>query len=619
MVSRRTILKGAGAAAALWNVPGLMRPALAGDRVHGLSVFGDLKYPAGFSHFDYVDPQAPRGGRINFRPPSWAYNQNTQTYNTFNTFILKGDAPPRMELCFDTLMVRALDEPDAMYGLLAESVEISDDGNTFVFNLRPEAKFHDDSKLTAEDVAFSIMLLKADGHPQISQTLRELVDTEVLDEARVAVRFSGKQTRHLPLFVAGLPIFSKRYYTDYDFKQSTLTPPLSSGPYKVGDHAVGRFVDYEKVKDYWAKDLPTVVGHYNFDIIRVDFFRERQAGFEAFKKGVITFQEEFTSKIWATGYDFPAVQEGRVVREEIVDNRPAGAQAWYFNTRLDKFKDPRVRKALGLAFAFEWTNEVLFYGLYTRSASYFENSDMKAVGKPSTEELALLEPFRDQVPADVFGEAPVPPVSDGSKSDRSLLRQAARLLSEAGCKRDGTILNGPDGKPLTIEFLDRAPVFKRVVLPYAENLRLLGIEASFRLVDPAQYQSRMKDFDFDVTTQRVMTGATLSDSIRQLWGSRAASQPGSHNAAGIADPVVDALIETALAAGTREEMTIAARALDRVLRAGYYAVPQWYNPNHLVAYWDMFGRPGKPPFYDLPVETTWWIDTEKAKKIGKDG
>ncbi|WP_346907023.1 extracellular solute-binding protein [uncultured Roseibium sp.] len=617
MVSRRTILKGAGAAAALWNVPGLMLPALAGDKMHGLSVFGDLKYPSGFSHFDYVSPQAPKGGRINYRPPSWGYNQNVLTYNTFNSFILKGDAPPRMEMCFDTLMTRALDEPDAMYGLLAESVEIADDGNTYVFNLRPEAKFHNESKLTAEDVAFSLMLLKADGHPQISQTLRELVDTEVMDETRVAVRFSGKQTRHLPLFVAGLPIFSKRYYTDYDFKQSTLTPPLSSGPYRVGSHAVGRYVEYEKVTDYWAKDLPVVVGHYNFDIIRIDLFRERQAGFEAFKKGEITFQEEFTSKIWATGYDFPAVEEGRVVREEIVDNRPAGAQGWYFNTRRDKFKDPRVRKAIGYAFDFEWTNQVLFYGLYTRSASYFENSNMKAEGTPPVEELALLEPFRDRLPAEVFEEAAVPPVSDGSGFDRSLLRQATRLLSEAGYKRDGSVLKGPDGKPLKIEFLDNAVSFKRVVQPFVTNLERLGIEATFRLVDPAQYQSRVNDFDFDVVTQRLTTGATLSDTIRQMWGSGAASQPGSHNRAGDCRSGGRCPDRNDTGGGHSREDDHCRRALDRVLRAGYYSVPHWYNRNHLLAYWDMFGRPDKPPFYDLPVETTWWVDTEKAKKIGK--
>lgn len=617
--NRRTFLKLTGASAAAALLPQGLRPTLAGDRRHGLSVFGDLKYPAGFSHFDYVNPDAPKGGTITFRPPSWAFNQNPQTFNSFNSFILKGDAPPRMEACFDTLMVRALDEPDAMYGLLAESVEITDDGNTYIFNLRPEARFHDGSKLTAEDVAFSIILLKADGHPQISQTLRELIDTEVLDEYRVAVQFTGKQTRQLPLFVAGLPIFSKRYYTTYDFKQSTLTPPLSSGAYKVGKHAVGRYVEYHKVEDYWAKDLPVLVGQQNFDVLRLEFFRDYQVGFEAFKKGNITFQEEFSSKIWSTEYNFPAVQDGRVIRKEFADNRPAGAQGWFFNTRREKFKDPRVRQALGYAFDFEWSNKVLFYGLYTRTQSFFQNSDMMAMGSPSPEELALLEPFRGQVPDSVFGEPPLAPVSNGSGFDRKLLRTASQLLREAGLKRDGSTLIGADGKPFEIEFLSNSKAFERITLPYIKNLERLGIKATFRLVDPAQYQSRLNDFDFDVAGRRFALSATLSDTIRQFWGSKAAAQPGSNNLAGIADPAVDALIEKAIDADTRQDMTIAARALDRVLRAGHYWVPQWYKPVHNVAIWDMFGYPDDPPPYAFPVESTWWYDKEKAEKIGMAG
>lgn len=617
--NRRTFLKLTGASAAAALLPSGFTPALAGDRRHGLSVFGDLKYPAGFFHFDYVNPDAPKGGTITFRPPSWAFNQNPQTFNSFNSFILKGDAPPRMEVCFDTLMVRALDEPDAMYGLLAESVEITDDGNTYIFNLRPEARFHDGSKLTAEDVAFSIILLKADGHPQISQTLRELIDTEVLDEYRVAVQFTGKQTRQLPLFVAGLPIFSKRYYTTYDFKQSTLTPPLSSGAYKVGKHAVGRYVEYHKVVDYWAKDLPVLVGQQNFDVLRLEFFRDYQVGFEAFKKGNITFQEEFSSKIWSTEYNFPAVQDGRVIRKEFADNRPAGAQGWFFNTRREKFKDPRVRQALGYAFDFEWSNKVLFYGLYTRTQSFFQNSDMMATGTPPPEELALLEPFRGQVPDSVFGEPPLAPVSNGSGFDRKLLRTASQLLREAGLKRDGPTLVGADGQPFEIEFLSNSKAFERITLPYIKNLERLGIKGTFRLVDPAQYQSRLNDFDFDVAGRRFALSATLSDTIRQFWGSKAAAQPGSNNLAGIADPAVDALIERAIDAKTREDMTIAARALDRVLRAGHYWVPQWYKPVHNVAVWDMFGYPDDPPPYAFPVESTWWFDKEKAEKIGMAG
>ncbi|MBO6756462.1 MAG: ABC transporter substrate-binding protein [Roseibium sp.] len=614
---RRTVLKLTGAGAAASLLPAALFPAQANARMHGLSVFGDLKYGQDFKHFDYVVPDAPKGGRFVFQAPSWAYNQNPRTFNSLNTFILKGDAPPRMELCFDALMVRALDEPDALYGLVAETVEISEDGNTYIFNLRPEARFHDGSRLTAQDVAFSLLLLKADGHPQISQTIREMKDTEVLDEHRVAVHFTGRQTRQLPLVVAQLPILSKRYYTTYDFKQTTLTAPLSSGPYRVGRHAVGRFIEYARFDDYWGKDLPVVVGQNNFDAIRIEFFRDYQVAFEAFKKGTVTFQEEFSSKIWATEYNFPAVEDGRVIQKIFPDNRPSGAQGWFFNTRRAKFSDPRVREAIGYAFDFEWSNTNLFYGLYERTQSFFENSTMKADGAPAGDELALLEPFRAQLPEEVFAEPYLPPVSDGSGFDRSLLRKAAELLSAAGYKRDGSALVGPDGAQLTIEFLNNSPAFERITMPFITNLERLGIKATFRLVDPAQYQSRLNDFDFDMCSRRFSLSATLTDSIRQFWGSEAAETPGSFNLAGISDPVIDALIETALAAQTRADMVVAARAIDRVLRSGRYWVPQWNKGTHTVAMWDMFGYPEDPPFYDFPVETTWWVDTEKAEKIGK--
>ncbi len=619
--SRRQLLKLTGAAAVTASLPlvqGAAHASAGGPR-HGLSVFGDLKYGPDFTHFDYANPDAPKGGTFIFQAPYWYYNQNTLTYNTFNSFILKGDAPPRMELCFDTLMVRAYDEPDAMYGLIAETVEVSEDGNTYTFNLRPEARFHDGSKLTAEDVAFSLMLLKGEGHPQISQNIQELEDAEILDEYRVALHFSGNQSRQLPLLVAALPIFSKRYYTAYDFKQSTLTSPLSSGPFKVGRHAVGRFVEYHKVEDYWGKDLPVLKGQKNFDVVRVEFFRERQIGFEAFKKGDMTYREEFSSKIWATEYNFPAVQDKRVVKKEFPDGRPSGAQGWFINTRREKFKDPRVRRALSYAFDFEWSNKNLFYNLYQRTESFFENSDMKAEGMPSGEELALLEPYRGQLAEEVFETAYLQPVSDGSGADRSLLRQASALLQEAGFTRSGGKLLGPDGKPFAIEFLNNTKAFERIINPYLKNLQRLGIDASFRLVDAAQYQSRLNDYDFDICSRRYSLNATLSEAIRTSWGSEAAATPGTYNIAGISDPVVDALIDKALEADTRSEMVVAARALDRVLRSGHYWVPQWFKPVHNVAVWDMFGHPDVTPRYFFPVEDLWWIDQEKAEKIGKAG
>ncbi|EFO32775.1 putative binding protein [Roseibium sp. TrichSKD4] len=616
--TRRTFLKLAGAAATLPLLPTSGQAAGSGP-LHGLSVFGELKYGPDFSHFGYVDPDAPKGGKFSFRVPYWYYNQNVQTYNSFNSFILKGDAPPRMELCFDSLMVRAWDEPDAIYGLVAETVEISADGNTYIFNLRPEARFHDGSKLTAADVAFSLNLLKADGHPLISQTIQEMKEAEALEEYRVAVHFTGQHTKQLPLEVAQLPIFSKRYYTTYDFKQTTLTPPLSSGPFKVGKHAVGRFIQYNRFKDYWGKNLPVTAGHYNFDIIRVDLFRDNQVAFEAFKKGNVTYQEEFSSKIWSTEYNFPAIEDGRVVRTTFPDGRPSGAQGWFFNTRRKKFADPRVREAIGYAFDFEWSNEALFYGLYKRTQSFFENSDMKATGLPDKDELALLEPFRNQVAEEVFGVPYSPPVSNGSGFDRSMLAAANKLLREAGYTRKDGKLVDPDGEPLSIEFLNNSPAFERITLPFVKNLERLGVEATFRVVDPAQYQSRLNDFDFDVCTRRYSLTSTLTDSVRSYWTSASADVPGSQNLAGIADPVVDVLIEKALTADNRPDMVTAARALDRVLRAGRYWVPQWYSGTHRIAKWDMFGAPKEKPDYFFPVESTWWFDQEKAEKIGKAG
>ncbi|WP_321332699.1 extracellular solute-binding protein [Breoghania sp.] len=584
---------------------------------HGLSVFGDLKYGPDFSHFDYLDPDAPKGGRMVFNAPSWAYNQNPLTFDTLNTFILKGNAPPRMELCFDTLMVRALDEPDAMYGLVAESVAISEDRNVYTFRLRPEARFHDGSPLTADDVAFSLMLLKEKGHPAITQTIRDMESAAAVDAHTLQVRFSGTHSRQLPLIVAGLPILSKAFYTVNDFTKSTLAPPLGSGPYRVGEVDAGRSIEYERVSDWWAKDLPVARGAFNFDTLRLEFFRERDIAFEAFKKGKITFREEFTSKTWATGYDFPAIRQGRVIRATFPDNRLAGTQGWFFNTRRKKFSDPRTRQAVGLAFDFEWTNENLFYGLYERTQSYFQNSDMMATGKPSPDELRLLELFRGQVPDEVFEEVWVSPKTDGSGRDRAALRQAHDLLKEAGWIRDGKRLVSADGEPLTIEFLANGPIFGRVIQPYANRLALLGIDAQFRQVDSSQFQARLNTFDFDVTARRYAMASTPGEGIRQFWGSRAAKTEGSANLAGIASPAIDALIEKVIHAESREAMTTVARALDRVLRAGHYWVPNWFKSTHTVAYWDQFGYAEPIPAYDFPVETTWWYDPEKAKRIGR--
>jgi microcin C transport system substrate-binding protein len=583
-------------------------------------VFGDLKYPPGFTQFDYVNPNAPKGGRINFQPPYWYFNQNTQTFNTLNTFVLKGDAPPRMELIFDTLMASAGDEPDSIYGLIAETVDVSEDGNVFTFHLRPAARFHDGSPLTAEDVAFSLMLLKEKGHPNISQVIREMVKAEAKDPQTAVVTLSGKQNRYTILTVAAQPIFSKAYYTARDFEASTLEPPLGSGGYKVGAVSAGRSIEYQRVPDYWGKDLPVNVGTNNFDVIRIDFYKERQAAFEAFKKGDITFREEFTSITWAQDYNFPAVVAGKVKKSEFpVELRPA-MQGWLFNTRRAKFRDPRTRLAIGLAFDFEWTNRNLFFNSYQRLASYFEKSDFAATGTPSPEELKLLEPFRADLPPEVFVEPYVPPKTDGSGSDRKMLKQAADLLAAAGWKAMGNELVDEEGAPLEVEFLIDAAVFERVISPYAGNLKRIGVQATIRQVDPVQYEARQNEFDFDVIGVALSMSATPLDGLPQFFSSVAADTKGSYNYPGIKEKAVDAILAGFPKIGSREELIAHTRAIDRILRARHYWVENWYLPVHWVGHWDVFGWPAKKkPDYGFTPETTWWYDKDKAAKTGIGG
>lgn len=584
---------------------------------HGLSAFGDIGYPPDFANFAWVDAAAPKGGRMVFAPPSWVFNQNPLTFNTLNSFVLKGDAPPRMELVFASLMVRALDEPDAVYGLAAENVEIAEGGALYRFRLRPGLTFHDGSPLTAADVAFSLTTLKDKGHPLIAQAIRAMASAEAEDERTVAVRFTEARTRQTPLVVAGLPIFSRAYHAENDFEAAGLTPPLGSGPYKVGRVDPGRFIEYERVADWWGTDLPTARGQFNFDVVRVEFYRDRQVGFEALKKGDVTFREEHVSRTWATEYDFPALKDGRVVRESLPDDEASGTQGWYFNLRRPIFADVRTRAAIGLCFDFAWTNKTLFYGLYTRTESFFQKSPMMASGLPQGEELALLEPWRGKVPDAVFGEPWTAPDSDGSGQDRANLRRASDLLAAAGWKRDGRRLVDAEGRQLAFEFLDNDPSFGRILQPYIRNLALVGIGARERVVDASQYEARLNGFDFDVTGRRFSISETPGEELRQSFSSEAANRDGSRNLSGIADPAVDALVEAVIAAPTRARLTTAARALDRVLRVLQPWVPNWYNSTHNVAYWDMFGHPPAPPRYGFPVETTWWFDEARAEKIGR--
>jgi microcin C transport system substrate-binding protein len=612
---------------------------------HGISAFGDLKYPADYKHFDYVEPDAPKGGIFSQIGPSRQFNQGFLTFNSLNSYILKGDAAQGMELTFATLMARAGDEPDAMYGRTARAVRISADGLTYRFLLRPEARFHDGSRLTAHDIVFSLAILKEKGHPIITQLLRDFVGVEASDDTTVVCRFAEKRARDVPLFVAALPIFSRAYYSGKPFDVSTLDVPLGSGPFKVGRFEAGRYIEYERVKDWWGANLPVSRGQYNFDIVRFEYYRDRDVAFEGFTAKNYLFREEFTSRIWATRYEFPALRDGKVKRDILPDDTPSGAQGWFINTRRPQFKDPRLREALVYAFDFEWTNKTIMYDSYKRTQSVFQNSDMMAVGPPSAEELALLEPFRGKVSDEVFGEPFLPPVSDGSGNDRTLLRKAVQLLREGGYTvRDevdpahtpGTfdrfmmllglkaeitkkVLRDDRGRPVTIEFLIDEPSFQPHHMPFIKNLAVLGIEATLRIVDAVQYRKRVDDFDFDLAIQRFGFSTTPGDSLRSYFSSQAAGLSGSQNLAGIADPAIDAMIDRIIAAENRPALVMACRALDRLIRAGRYWIPHWYKASHWIAYWDVFGRPPKKPRYARGVLETWWYDRDKAAKLEQKG
>jgi microcin C transport system substrate-binding protein len=619
-LTRRNVLALGAGALALGPARRLAAIEAGGEiETHGLSAFGDLKYPADFTHLDYVDPHAPKGGMFSQVGPERQYNQSFLTFNSLNSYILKGDGAQGMELTFASLMARAADEPDAVYGLAARAVGISPDRRTYKFLLRKEARFHDGSPLNAHDAAFSLTTLKARGHPIIRQFLRDFEDAQAADAATLVVQFADKRARDVPLFLATLPIFSRAYYAGRAFDETSLEVPLGCGPYKVGRFEPGRFIEYERVEDWWGAELPVARGHNNFDVVRFEYYRDRDVAFEGFTAKNYLFREEFTSRIWATRYDFPAIRDGRVKREVMPDDTPSGAQGWFINTRREKFKDSRLREALIDAFDFEWTNKTIMYGSYERTHSVFQNSDMMAAGKPGPEELALLEPFRGTLPEEVFGEPFSPPVSDGSGQDRGLLRKANQLLQQAGLAVKGGKRVNARGEPIAIEFLIDEPGLEPHHMPFIKNLGVLGIEATLRLVDPVQYRARVDQFDFDITVERFSFSTTPGDSLRSYLSSAAATLKGSQNLAGIADPVIDALIDKIIGADTRAAMVSACRALDRIIRCGRYWIPHWYKPTHWYAYWDVFARPAANPRYARGVPETWWYDRGKAAKLERAG
>ncbi len=577
-------------------------------QTYGLSSFGELNLPEDFPHFPYARPDAPKGGQL-------IQEAVATSYDSLNGLILSGNPAIGLGLINDSLMSGSLEEDNALYGLVARSVEISPDKKQYRFHLRPEARFHDHSRMTAKDVVFSLTTLREKGHPIIRQLLRDLESAVAEGDDVVLVTLHDGFGRDSILNIAGQPILSSAYYAQHPFDHSGMEPPLGSGAYKIGAFEQGRFIVYERVADYWAKDLPVNVGQNNFEAIRYDYFGERAVGFEAFKSGAVNLHESSTASEWATGYDFPAVRDGRVKKMEIPDRRSPGFQGFFFNTRRAIFRDPRVREALGYCLDFEWSNRNLFYGAYKRAHSFFENTDMSAEGMPSPEELALLEPLRDKLRPEVFGMPFMPPVSDGSGQDRALLQRANALLQEAGCKRQGTQLLLPDGTPFTFEVLEFSNAFDKVVQPMFKNMRLLGIEARLRVVDSAQYKQRIDAFDFDMVTDRKMIGGVPGEELLAYFGSKSGQTNGGLNLAGINDPAVDALVDKALNAKSRAELVFICRALDRVLRSGQYWIPNWFSPNRRIAAWDDFGHPDTFPKLDLGIGSLWWWDVEKATAV----
>ena len=615
--TRRDALAGAAATLA---APALLRPAFAEagwSEVHGLSTFGELGLPADFSHFAYVNPAAAKGGNLVIQLKSGGGNQSFDTFNTLNSFVDKGDGVGGTELIFDSLVTSHADEPLTAYGLLARSILISPDKLKYRFNLRPEARFHNGTPVTADDVAFSLNIIKTKGHSSYRLLLRELESAVADDRHTVTVTLSPAKSRDLHLLVGSLNVFSRAFWEGRDFEAAILEPILGSGPYRMGRFEQGRYMEYDRVPDYWARDLPVNVGLNNFDRVRYEYFRDRNVAFEAFKAGTITFEEEYTARQWATGYDFPALREGRVKREELPRTAPMASQGWYFNTRREMFRDKRIREALNLCFDFEWTNRNIMFGLRARTASFFEKSDKKAEGLPSPEELALLEPFRATLDPEVFGEPWTPPVSDGSGNDRALLRRANDLLLAAGCKREGAALKLPGGKPFEIEFLDSNPALHPHTQPFIANLKRLGIEGRLRTVDPAQYQRRTNEFDFDMVSLALGGSQIPGDTMRLVMSSEAARTPGSRNYAGIANPAIDALLTRIANATSYKDVVVACRALDRVFRAGRYWVPMWHAPTVWLAYWDMYDRPAVQPKFGEGAPGTWWFNPEKARRVGR--
>ncbi|MDX6748830.1 extracellular solute-binding protein [Geminicoccaceae bacterium 1502E] len=591
------------------GLPSLRSLASEPAPAHAISMYGDIKYPPGFEHFDWVNPEAPKGGTL--------VQSALGSFDSFNPYILRGQPAGGIGLVFETLTVQSLDEPFSEYGLLAETIETPEDRSWVAYELRAEARWHDGRPVTADDVVWTFQTLVEKGHPRFRAYYANVAKAEKTGER--GVRFTFDTTgvnRELPLIMGQLPVLPRHWYEEHGFEKPGLVPPVGSGPYRVVAFDAGRSVELERVKDWWGADLPVNRGRYNYDTVRFEYYRDLDVALEAFKAGRFDIRFENSAKRWATGYTGPAVEQGLIKKEKLPIRPPARMQGYIFNLRRPIFRDRRVRQAIGLAFDFEWSNKALMYGQYERIRSYFHGEpDLAAKGLPEGAELALLEPWRDQLPAELFEDIYEPPETDGSGNNRENLRKALRLLREAGWQvKDNVLTEVSSGARMEFEILLDSPAGERLALPFAQNLERLGIKARLRAVDPAQYQNRMDRFDFDVTTDIWAQSGSPGNEQRDFWGSAAAQIPGSRNTIGIQDPVVDALIENIIRAPDRAALEAACKALDRVLLWGFYLVPHFTDDGYRLAYWDKFAWSEILPT-EVPDLYSWWIDPDKERHV----
>ena len=622
-MNRRSLLKSALPALAAWRLPlpRWISPAQAEDKVwrHGLSLFGELKYQPGFKMFEYVNAKAPKGGT--------ARQIALGTYDNFNPVIagVKGSLAAGVDLLYDTLLVASLDEVSSEYGLIAESVSYPEDHSSATYRLRAEAKWHDGTPITPDDVIFSFESYKKLS-PHSAAYYRHVSKIEKTGDHEVTFTFDAPGNRELPQIVGELTVLPKAWWTgtDKDGKQrdigaTTLEPPLGSGPYKIKEFTPGRAIALERVKNYWASNLNVNIGRDNFDELHFEYFRDTTVALEAFKADTVDWRTENSAKNWATAYDFPAVNDKRVLLEEFPIRNVGIMQGFAFNIRREKFQNPRVRFAFNCAFNFEEMNKQIFFGQYKRIASYFEGTELAATGLPTGRELEFLETVRDKVPPEVFKKPYINPVNSTPAEIRDNLRDALRLFKESGYEvRDQVMVNAKTGEPFTVEFLAEDPSFERIFLFYKPSLDRLGLTVTVRTVDEAQYENRLRTWDFDIMT--AAWGETLSpgNEQRSYWGSQAADQPGSLNVIGIKNPAVDAMIEHIVYAKNRPELEAATRALDRILLWNHYVVPQWTYGRVRSARWDRFGHPDPMPKYGRAAfPTVWWWDADKAAKVSR--